>query len=80
MKDVNTGFLNSNSEYLSRVLDKKTKVDAARPLPQMAIDRLREDLALEWTYNSNGLEGNTLTLAETRVVLEDGISLFLAWS
>ncbi len=75
MKDVNKGFLISNSEYLSRVLDKKTKVDAARPLPQMAIDRLREDLALEWTYNSNGLEGNTLTLAETRVVLEDGITI-----
>lgn len=36
---------------------------------------MREELRLEWTYNSNSIEGNTLTLAETRVVLEDGITI-----
>lgn len=31
---------------------------------------LREKLFLEWTYNSNAIEGNTLTINETKVVLE----------
>lgn len=32
---------------------------------------LRESINLEWIYNSNGIEGNTLTLKETQVVLEE---------
>ena len=35
---------------------------------------LKESINLEWTYNSNGIEGNTLTLKETKVVLE-GITI-----
>jgi Fic family protein len=48
----------------------KAILDAARPLPQYTVASLREKLALEWTYHSNGIEGNTLTLRETKVVLE----------
>ncbi|GAA3898701.1 Fic family protein [Halomonas cibimaris] len=39
-------------------------------MPKHTAASLREHLALEWTYNSNGIEGNTLTLRETKVVLE----------
>ena len=31
----------------------------------------QEKINLEWTYNSNGIEGNLLTLTETQVVLEN---------
>jgi len=59
---------------LNRVLceldERKARLDAARPLPQHTLASLREQLALEWTYNSNAIEGNTLTLRETQVVLE----------
>ncbi|MBI3284228.1 MAG: Fic family protein [Burkholderiales bacterium] len=48
----------------------KTSLDAARPLPSHTVASLREKLALEWTYHSNAIEGNTLTLRETKVVLE----------
>ena len=48
----------------------KAKLEAMRPLPQHTIKSLRENLILEWTYNSNAIEGNTLTLNETKVVLE----------
>lgn len=48
----------------------KSKLDAARPLPKNSLATLREKLALEWTYHSNAIEGNTLTLRETKVVLE----------
>ena len=38
------------------------------------MDSLHEKLIVEWTYNSNAIEGNTLTLSETKVVLE-GITI-----
>jgi Fic family protein len=52
-------------------LDKlKAKLDNYRPLKSEIVQNLREDLILRWTYNSNAIEGNTLTLNETKVVLE----------
>ncbi|MBK8625655.1 MAG: cell filamentation protein Fic [Saprospiraceae bacterium] len=50
-------------------------MDDSRPLPASAINRVQQDLALEWTYNSNSIEGNSLTLAETRVILQDGLTI-----
>lgn len=49
---------------------KKQLLDSKRPLPEYTIKSIREQLNLEWTYNSNAIEGNTLTLMETKVVLE----------
>lgn len=43
----------------------KATLDAARPLPAHTVSSLREKLMLEWTYHSNAIEGNTLTLRET---------------
>lgn len=53
---------------------KKKLLDSKRPLPSYTVKSLREKLFLEWTYNSNAIEGNTLTLKETKVVL-DGITV-----
>lgn len=50
--------------------EKKARLDAERPLPEYTLKSLREKLLLEWTYNSNAIEGNTLTIYETKVVLE----------
>jgi Fic family protein len=52
----------------------KARLDAHRPLPAATLASLREDLILRWTYHSNAIEGNTLTLNETKVVLE-GITI-----
>ncbi len=52
----------------------KAQLDAHRPLPDSVLKNLHEDLVLRWTYNSNAIEGNTLTLMETKVVLE-GITI-----
>src|SRR5699024_12443699 len=49
---------------------KKEQLDAARPLPKYTLKSLQEKLFLEWTYNSNAIEGDTLTVNETKVVLE----------
>jgi Fic family protein len=48
----------------------RARLDAARPLPPHTLASLRDKLVLEWTYHSNAIEGNTLTLRETKVVLE----------
>ena len=52
----------------------KSRLDALRPLPDAVVLNLHEDLVVRWTYHSNAIEGNTLTLQETKVVLE-GITI-----
>ncbi|MFD2115127.1 Fic family protein [Paenibacillus yanchengensis] len=53
-----------------RKISQKQQLDAKYPLPKYTLQSLREKLYLEWTYNSNAIEGNTLTINETKVVLE----------
>lgn len=48
----------------------KARLDSLRPLPAAAVRNLQEALVLRWTYHSNAMEGNSLTLLETKVVLE----------
>lgn len=52
----------------------KEKLDKLRLLPYYTVKSIRDKLLLDWTYNSNAIEGNTLTLIETKVVLE-GITI-----
>lgn len=71
----NGSDINNNLAAKLQKLDaEKSMLDAARPFPQHTLATLREKLALEWTYHSNAIEGNTLTLRETKVVLE-GITI-----
>lgn len=62
-------------KILERIETKRKQLAELRPLPQAALKRLKSELAIEWTYNSNAIEGNTLTLQETRLVLEQGITI-----
>lgn len=57
------------------MLEKKKRLDSYRPLPPPLVARLKEQMAIEYTYNSNAIEGNTLTLRETRLVIEEGITI-----
>lgn len=49
---------------------KKKKLEQARPLPVHSVKSLLNHVLIDWTYNSNAIEGNTLTISETKVVLE----------
>lgn len=62
-------------ELLRRIDLRKAELDAHRPLLPITVASLRDKLALDWTYHSNAIEGNTLTLRETKVALEDGITI-----
>lgn len=48
---------------------KKKELDSCRPLTAGEAARLNEEFAVEYTYNSNAIEGNSLTIRETDLVL-----------
>ena len=53
----------------------KARLASARPLPEAALHKIEEALAIEYTYESNRIEGNTLTLQETALVIEEGLTI-----
>lgn len=62
-------------DYQFDTIDEQKKaIDRRRPLTKNQYNTLRNNMIIEWTYNSNAIEGNTLTLSETKVVLE-GITI-----
>jgi len=51
------------------------KLKNVRPLSPESVRRLSEDFMIDYTYNSNAIEGSTLTLDETALVLKEGITI-----
>ena len=68
--DDNKFIIDLDDNYFDEVDSLKKELDSKRPIPKETLKSLKESINLEWTYNSNGIEGNTLTLRETQVVLE----------
>lgn len=52
----------------------KAKLDAHRPIDPKAVRAVQEKFQLEWTYHSNALEGNPLTLSETSFFIREGLT------
>lgn len=63
------GRYRSKESVLLRIDRKKKELDGRRPLTEGEAARLNEEFIIEYTYNSNAIEGNTLTLRETDFVL-----------
>lgn len=59
----------SYENILEMIEEKKKELDSRRPLTEGELERLTEEFIVEYTYNSNAIEGNTLTLRETDLVL-----------
>ena len=69
-----------NTKYLepaitNRLEEKLSRLNRLRPLPEPAVKKLQEHLWLEMTYNSNAIEGNSLTLRETFLIINEGITV-----
>ncbi len=63
-------------EKIIKEIDKlKRQLDALRPLPKEQIENLEEYFRIQYTYDSNRIEGNTLTLQETALVIDKGITI-----
>lgn len=62
-------------DILKEINKLQQEIDSFRPLPANTLKQLKEYYRIGLTYTSNALEGNSLTETETKVVLEDGITI-----
>ena len=51
------------------------EINSLRPLDNNLLKQIREYYRIGLTYTSNALEGNSLTETETKIVIEDGITI-----
>ena len=67
------------NEELNKLLQEcdtlKARLSGLRPLPAEALKKIEEAFAIEYTYESNRIEGNTLTLQETELVVNEGVTI-----
>ncbi|MDR3348580.1 MAG: Fic family protein [Acidaminococcales bacterium] len=59
----------------TKIDELKSKLAAMRTFNETELQRLRQEFVIENTYNSNAIEGNTLTLQETALILQKGITV-----
>lgn len=62
-------------ELLQKADSYKQKISSARPLAKEELKSVDDYFRIGFTYTSNALEGSTLTISETKILLEDGITV-----
>jgi len=75
MWEIDVTYRKGLQTTFDRLYEKKAMLQNSRPLPNIALQKIKEALSIEWTYNSNSIEGNNLTLRETQMVLQEGITI-----
>jgi len=66
---------NISPEIMNRLDEKLLRLNSFRPLPPAIVRKLQKQFELEMTYNSNAIEGNSLTLKETFLVVNEGLTI-----
>ena len=64
-----------DKKLIESIQGKKLELDRHRPLNPSIVRKLEEEFLIAWTYNSNAIEGNTLSLQETQIVLNTGVTI-----
>src|SRR4030066_1293946 len=64
-----------DNDILSKIDSIKSIIDGYRPFNEHVVKQLRDYYRIGLTYSSNAIEGNTLTESETKVVIEDGLTI-----
>lgn len=62
-------------ELLDQIHQKKEQLDKLRPLSDAQVKNLKNVYDIQLTYNSNAIEGSTLTYSETKLILNEGITI-----
>lgn len=75
MWNIDLSYREELQSTFERLYHKEQHLQSSRPLPAIALNKIRESLSIEWTYNSNSIEGNTMSLRETQMVLQEGITV-----
>jgi Fic family protein/predicted XRE-type DNA-binding protein len=73
--NINGGTYMEPVALLKRIDEYKAAIDSRRPLTTEEVKELDDYFRIGLTYTSNALEGNTLTISETKVIIEDGITV-----
>lgn len=64
-----------NKDLLSKIDSIKSVLDGYRPFSKHIVRQLKDYYRIGLTYSSNAIEGNTLTESETKVIIEDGLTI-----
>jgi Fic family protein len=71
-----TNIMNAHWETLLQQADTlKARLQQARPLDSEALSKIKAAFEIEYTFESNRIEGNTLTLQETALVVSEGVTI-----
>ena len=62
-------------DLLNQIHEKKEQLDKLRPLSSNQVKNLKNVYDIQLTYNSNAIEGSTLTYSETKLILNEGITI-----
>ena len=63
------------NQLLQKIDELQKIINTKRPLNEIEQKELKDYFAIGLTYSSNALEGNSLTISETKVILEDGLTV-----
>ena len=75
MWDIDLKYRETYETTFTRLVEKRDALNLARPLNSYSLQKIQDAFTVEWTYNSNSIEGNTLNLHETQLILEEGITV-----
>lgn len=67
--------MQTTTDYVTSIKSLKTQLDALRPFSTAQIHNLRQRFRIGYIHHTDAIEGNTLTLSEVKVLLEDGITI-----
>ena len=71
---LNHTNVSTSSTTIEEIDRLKEELDALRPLPSEVVGRIEQKLRIESNYHSNAIEGNSLTLGETRSLILHGLT------
>jgi Fic family protein len=74
-KSADTDMTPADTRLMEWIRKKRGRLDTLRSPDRDLVEKLHEEMRVLHTYNSNAIEGNTLTLSETRLVLSEGIAI-----
>lgn len=62
-------------DILQQIKSNQEKINAIKPYEKDQLQILKDFFKVDLTYTSNALEGNSLTLSETKILIEDGLTI-----
>jgi Fic family protein len=71
----NLSLSEKSKKYLQNLDTIGKEIESKRPLTQDELREMQKSFVVSYTYHTNAIEGNTLTLQETKLVIEDGITV-----